>query len=133
RNDTVSFRVGIRCRLRGSEEVQKGKRERQGKLERKWRQTSDSLCELIFDYNAEHAYSHQGDSGLARLHRRLTVRIQNSDSPASYDEGRIEFHITLSPRKSWHSCIQLLPLIEERQASPQKLCPSFFKESSSID
>jgi len=127
------FELELDADFADQEKVQKGKREQQGKLERKWRQAPGGFWELVFDYKVEHAYSHQGNSGLSRLHRGLTVRIQNSDSLPSYEEGRIQFHVKLSPRKSWHSCIQLLPAIEEPHTSPQNLCPSFFEESSSID
>src|SRR5438552_10739622 len=114
-------------------ELQQGKREQQGNVQREWRQTRDGLWELSFDYSLEHPYSHQGNAGVARLRRALAVRIARSDSPPSYSEGRITFPVALSPRGTWHACIQFIPSIEGHKTSPQDGCKSFFEETSPTD
>src|SRR5206468_7177167 len=58
------------------------KRKQHGKLQRRWRRLSARRAELAYEYRAEHRFSHQGNRGVAHIHRGLIVRIENADSPA---------------------------------------------------
>jgi glycogen debranching enzyme len=103
----------------------RAERLQQGELTRQWSRTEDGVWELAFDYQAEHAYDHQGNRGTARIHRRLVVRVENSDSPPEYAEGHIRFQIGLAPRGQWHACINLIPHIEGEEMPPLYRCRSF--------
>ncbi len=96
-----------------------------GTLTRQWRETDDGAGELIFDYRAEHEYDHQGDQGTARIHRGLTLRIQNATSPPSYTDGRVVFRVVLDPQATWHTCINMIPRIESQTLPPLYGCRSF--------
>src|SRR6185437_10125865 len=48
-----------------------------GKLTRRWRRISARRAELLFDYRAEHRYSHQGNRGVAKMWRSIVVQVEN--------------------------------------------------------
>ena len=93
-------------------EAEEGKRHQQGVLTRNWRATGDAW-ELAFDYRAEHAYEHQGEKGVARMHRGLKLCLQNAGSPPQYRQGTISFDIELPPHGAWHACLLWLAQVED--------------------
>jgi len=93
------------------------KRKQRGKLRRRWRRLSARRAELEFDYRATHRYAHQGNRGVARIHRGLIVRIENSDSPAVHRQSKLHFEVRLKPRERWHTCIKLIPVFEGTRCS----------------
>jgi glycogen debranching enzyme len=100
-------------------------RQQRGTLTRRWRQAGDGAWELIFDYRAEHEAKQQGDRGIARIHRGLTLRLDHVTSPPVYTNGRISFRIDLAPQATWHACVDMIPLIDGRTLSPLYSCRSF--------
>ena len=94
-------------------EAQDGTRIQKGKLTRHWRDVGGGAWELQFDYRAEHAYEHQGEKGIARLHRGLTLRIENAGSPPKYHDGKIAFEIELPPHGTWHACVRCLAQVDD--------------------
>jgi len=131
----VAFRLELELGsdFADQDELQRKKREQQGELRNNWRQSPTGQWELKFDYTAEHAYSHQGNEGIARLDGGLVVRVGRSDSLPSYASGRIAFDINLRPRQQWHACIHFIPSIEHYEAKASDQCPSFFGENSRFD
>jgi glycogen debranching enzyme len=95
-----------------------------GRLERAW-QAGEGWWELSFDYEAEHAFDHQGERGTARLHRGLVVRVSNADSPPSFREGRLSFAIELPAQGRWHGCVHFMPVLEGERLEPAYRCRSF--------
>src|SRR5262249_29213908 len=83
----------------------RGKPLQGGTIERRWAKSADGLWELHFDHNAEHHYDHQRSSGTARIHRGLTVRIEEVSSAPRHRENRLEFSVELPPHGSWHACL----------------------------
>lgn len=103
----------------------RNERRQQGRLERSWRETSAGACELSFDYEAEHAYSRQGNVGTARIHRGLTLRVERADSSPVCEDGRLSFRVELAPLASWHACLNLIPFIDGKTLMPAYGCRSF--------
>lgn len=62
-------------------------RKQQGERTREWRRPgAEGVWELAFDYRAAHDYAHQGaEEGTARLHRGAVLRVEEADSPPSFD------------------------------------------------
>lgn len=90
-----------------------------------WKESDDESRELSFEYHTEHVYDHQGTRGVAKTSRALTIRILNSDSPATHADGRIGFEIVLLAAQRWHCCIDFLPFIDGRVMLPLYGCRSF--------
>lgn len=101
------------------------KRQQHGELKRDWRRIDDGRWELDFDYQARHRYRHQGDSGTARIHRGLTVRVCEAGSPPTYADGRLSFEIELKPHESWHVCFDLMARVESGPLALQYHCHDF--------
>ncbi len=109
-------------------------RERQqfGRRTRAWRR-SERGWELSFDYRARHHYSHQGDRGLATIHRGIVVAVQKADSPPTCSSRRISFRIRLEPHRKWHACLDLTPHVEGEPMFPQYACGAFFSSDNQFD
>jgi glycogen debranching enzyme len=109
------------------------KRKQRGKLRRRWRRLSARRAELEFDYRATHRYAHQGNRGVARIHRGLIVRIENSDSPAVHRHSKLHFEVRLKPRERWHTCIKFIPVFEGNTMQPLYGCRQFFGKRNVLD
>jgi glycogen debranching enzyme len=94
------------------------KRQQKGELKLDWTQPESDVWELMADYRIKHGYDHQGNKGVAEMHRALKLHIENATSAPEYAENRIMFQAKLSPHGEWHACLswlayiagQLLPL-----------------------
>ena len=109
------------------------KRKQHGQLRRRWRRFSRRRAELEYDYRAQHHYSHQGNRGVAKIHRGLIVRIENSDSPVTYRDSRLHFEVSLNPGKSWHTCIKFIPVLDGKMMLPLYDCRQFFGTRNQLD
>jgi glycogen debranching enzyme len=109
------------------------KRKQQGQLRRHWRRFSGRRAELIYDYRAQHRYSHQGNRGVAKIHRGLIVRVENSDSPVAYRNSRLRFEVRVNPQKSWHTCIKFIPVLDGKIMEPLYDCRQFFGKRNELD
>jgi glycogen debranching enzyme len=108
-------------------------RTQRGKLRASWRSLSARRAELAYDYQATHRYSHQGNTGTARIQRGLIVKIENSDSPVRYRDSRLRFEVKLKPGKSWHTCIKFIPVFEGKMLRPLYECRQFFGTRNDLD
>jgi glycogen debranching enzyme len=108
-------------------------RKHNGKIKRQWRSNHTGGWELDFDYTAKHRYDHQGNKGVASVHRGMTVEFLNYDSEPRQEGHRIVFSVTLGPHAKWHTCINWAPRIEDEQFKPQYKCSSFWGENSRYD
>jgi glycogen debranching enzyme len=102
----------------------KGRRLQRGRIRRRWQASAGGYA-LTFSYNAEHAYSHQGNVGTAHLQRGVTVRFENTGSPLAYRWGTIRFEFDLEPHATWHGCVDFLPIIDGEPLPSQYRCRSF--------
>jgi glycogen debranching enzyme len=103
----------------------KGERQQTGEIAREWRESGEGVWELAFDYKAEHHYEHQGETGTARIHRGLTLRVENSSSAPRYQDARVSFDVELGPLGKWHTCLNLIPYIDGMTMQPLYGCRSF--------
>jgi glycogen debranching enzyme len=99
-----------------------GRRKQKGDLTRNWREFDGSTAELVFDYQVEHAYDHQGNQGVAHMHRGIRLRIEHADSPPKYHDGRISFQVELPAHASWHACLKWSPQIEGTEMTANTGC-----------
>ena len=109
------------------------RRKQRGKLQRRWRRLSPRRGNLSYDYRAEHHYSHQGNRGVAAIHRGLIVRVENADSPPEYRNSRLRFKLRLDPHRSWHTCVKFIPVFEGRMMQPLYDCRNFFSTHNELD
>ncbi|HYQ85116.1 MAG TPA: glycogen debranching N-terminal domain-containing protein, partial [Rubrobacter sp.] len=109
-----------------------GEERPRGRTERHW--TTDG--ELTFEHRAEHRYDHPGEQGTAAIHRRLTIRVSNADSPPSWEDGRLTFRVEMPPGGRWHACLDFLPEIldlPEDGVLPNYGCRSFHGADHELD
>ncbi|HLJ76674.1 MAG TPA: amylo-alpha-1,6-glucosidase, partial [Acidobacteriaceae bacterium] len=70
------------------------------------------VWEQMADYHAEHRYSHQGNKGVAKLHRGLRLRIENAGSAPEHSNQRLRFRIHLAPHGEWRVCLSWMAYVD---------------------
>lgn len=73
-----------------------------------WNKTKSGEWELSCDYRARHRHSHQGDRGVARIHRGIRVRLKTDLQP-KYRHGKVTLEIRLSPHETWRCSLRSVP------------------------
>lgn len=116
-----------------ADQAETSDRKQRGKLVHRWNPLSGRRAELSFDYHAAHRYSHQGNRGIARIHRGLIVRLENPDSPVTFRNSRLRFDIRLKPHECWHTCIKFTPVFEGKKQPPLYGCRQFFGSRNELD
>jgi glycogen debranching enzyme len=130
----TSFQLALEVDADFADQIEtKGERQQCGEITCEWREAGDGVWELVFDYQAEHAYDHQGNRGTARIHRCITLRVEQATSTPSYEDGRLTFHVELAPLGTWHACLNLIPQIEDQVMPPLYGCRSFSGIHSEYD
>ncbi len=127
-----TFAVQVEADFIDRSELHSG-RQQFGKLTWEWRRNGEGDWELAFDYRAEHDFDHQGNRGKATLHRGVILRVAKSDSPPRYENGALEFEVVLPARGTWHSCLDVTALIEDRVLESEYSCHSFYVGHSRYD
>jgi glycogen debranching enzyme len=89
-----------------------GQRKQRGKLERRWKLRNSNEAELEYDYRVQHAYHHQDEKGVARMHRGIRLTIARAGSRPHFHRKRIAFVVDLPPHGTWHACLDWVPHIE---------------------
>jgi glycogen debranching enzyme len=107
-------------------------REQRGRMVRRWGPAQGGHT-LTFSYEADHAYSHQGNVGTARLQRGVTLSFTNATSPPTHRRGRIRFEFDLAPHATWHLCVDVLPRIDGVELPALYRCRSFGAGGSVYD
>jgi glycogen debranching enzyme len=115
-------------------DIAETKRERQqkGEILKEWNE-AEKGAELYYDYHAEHQYDVQGNTGVARIHRGITLQIANADSHPIYENNIITFQINLKPLQKWHACINQIPFIDGERLANIYGCRSFGKTTNEYD
>jgi len=131
--ESTGFAFEIELDSDFADQAETFERKQHGRLRQYWRPLSARRAELIYDYRATHRYSHQGNRGTARIHRGLTVRVENADSPGKYRNSRLRFEVRLKPGKSWHTCIKFIPMLEGKVLQPLYDCRQFFGTHNDLD
>ena len=131
--DEVKFTFEIEIDSDFADQAETFRRKQHGKLSSRWRRISSKHAELVYDYRATHAYSHQGNVGVAHLHRSLIVSIENAGSPASFRDSRLRFEVRLKGHESWHTCIKFIPIFDGKKMPPLYDCHQFFGTRNALD
>jgi glycogen debranching enzyme len=84
-----------------------------GEVTRRWQIIGSNAWELHFDYKARHKYEHQGDRGVAHIHRGIRLGFQCELRP-QYRNGKIHFRVKLRPRESWKLSLSWIGEVEGR-------------------
>jgi glycogen debranching enzyme len=92
------------------EEIEGGRKQK-GKLKRHWEKTGDREWHWDFQYSAEHRYNHQGNRGVARLQRGITLLLR-ADSEATHSQKKISFRVQLEPHQVWKACLIWQPQVD---------------------
>lgn len=98
-------------------------RKQSGDLEVNWSEAGPGTWEQMADYRVEHKYKHQDESGLAKMHRGLLLRIQNATSPPKRGHNSISFRIELPPHGEWHACLSWIGSLEGKLLPLTCDCP----------
>lgn len=104
------------------QEVEEG-RKQFGDLKLDWKQTGEGQWELMADYRAEHAYSHQGNEGVAHIHWGTRLRIEKATTAPQYSDGRLVFAAELPPHGEWRACLTWLGYREGQALPAPASCP----------
>ena len=99
-----------------------GRRRQKGRLRSNWRSATDSEAELTFDYRAAHKYDHQGNQGIAHLHRGIRLLLHYAGSRPRYSGKKIHFKLHLDPGENWHACLKWQPQIEGAEKKIETGC-----------
>jgi hypothetical protein len=94
-----------------------------GHVQVTWPEAGPGTWEQLADYQVEHHYSHQGESGLAKMNRGLLLRIQNATSPPQRSQNSISFPIELQPHGAWHACLSWIGSLEGKLLPLTCRCP----------
>src|SRR5512135_3491498 len=122
------FEIALDADFRDQEETVR-KRQQFGRVKREWRR-GEKGWELSLDYRARHHYSHQGNRGLATIHRGIVIAVEKAECEPSFSRRRISFDIQLEPHEKWHACLVLTPHVEGEPMFPQYSCRSFFSSDN---
>jgi glycogen debranching enzyme len=101
-----------------------GDRRQSGRRSSTW-MAGDATWDLITTYQAEHRYDHQGETGVARISRGLTIRFSDATSAPRRRGRRIRFDVSLAPGDAWHCCVDFIPELDGRRLPPRYRCRSF--------
>jgi hypothetical protein len=132
---TAQFTFEIELESDFADQAETFQRKQRGKLTRRWHRFSSRRAELVYDYRASHRYVHQGNRGVARIHRGLIVRVEDATSPVVFNrsKSRLRFDVVLKPHTSWHTCIKFIPVFEGTQLPPLYGCRQFFGARNDLD
>ena len=129
----VKFKFEIEIDADFADQAETFRRKQRGKLDRRWRRISSRRAELVYDYQASHRYSHQGNRGVAFLHRALIVSIERAGSSVSFRDSKLAFDVRLQPHGSWHTCIKFIPMFDGKKMPPLYGCREFFGTRNQLD
>ena len=129
----VKFKFDVEIDADFADQAESFRRKQRGKLTRKWRRLSSQRGELIFDYQATHRYSHQGNRGVARMHRAVIISVERAQSPVSFRDSKLSFEVRLKPHQSWHTCVKFIPVFDGKRMPPLYGCRHFFGTRNSLD
>ncbi len=105
-----------------------------GSMRWDWRgRVAPDRWHLLFDYRAENDYHHQDAQGHSEIHRAITIEVTNAGSPPRYKNGKLIFSVELGPGKCWHTCINMLAMIDGCDLALHYGCDSFGPQNNRFD
>lgn len=122
---SVTLGLEVAADFASHSEVKNGRKQK-GDLRENWESVGPSEWRWNFDYHAEHHYDVQGNRGLARLHRGITL-VLHSDSEALHEGNRILFRLDLKPHQTWKACLIWQPQVDEYILPVEEQCNALFR------
>jgi glycogen debranching enzyme len=131
---TVRFRLELQVDADFADQAEvKGGRKQHGRLTRRWSSAGARAWELHFNYRAQHRYDHQGNVGVAHLHRGIVLRVEKASSPPRHRGGTIAFTVELRPHEKWHACVIWTPILDDEPLISRYGCYAFFDSDAEWD
>ncbi len=100
-------------------EVKSGRKQK-GDLQKSWECANDEW-RWSFDYRVEHHYDHQGNEGVASLHRGITLHLRTDTQP-SQAADKISFQLNLQPHQKWKACLKWQPQVDGNLLPVESSC-----------
>ena len=104
-----------------------------GQLSKSWQRNQKGSWELLFDYEAQHHFEHQGDKGDCNIRRSIAIEIANCGSEPSYSDNLITFQVHLNPLESWHACVRMNPHVDNEPTFPLYDCYAIQDETTTYE
>ncbi len=101
-------------------EVEHG-RKQFGKRKTHWEQAGEGEWRWNFDYRCEHRYDHQGNEGIAHIHRGITLQLRCDSEPA-HSGRKISFKLDLKPHQSWKACLMWQAQVDGKPLPVEPSC-----------
>jgi len=111
---TIDLKLEFEVQFVSPDEAE-GNRKQHGDLSFSSTEIGPGTSELAWSYAAEHHYDHQGNVGIARLQRGLTLRIESDKEPGTSDHD-VRFTIKLEPHAAWRCSLSWLAGVGEKQS-----------------
>jgi glycogen debranching enzyme len=92
-------------------ETQGGWKQR-GRVKRDWYKSEDTAWILDLDYQLEHKFDHQGDKGVANMHRGIRLRVESGTCRPRKIGRKIKFTVRLMPHETWRALADCSILID---------------------
>lgn len=83
-----------------------------GSLRTEWSNPEPGVWEQNAEYRAQHSYDHQGNRGVAELHRGMRLRVENATSAPERQKNKLLFQVRLAPHGEWHACLSWMAIVE---------------------
>ena len=112
-------------------EVKQGRKQR-GTLTKNWERIGPSEWRWSFHYQCEHAYDHQGNRGVARLERAITLRLRCDSEPVPSATG-FSFHLELQPHQGWKACLLWQAEVDGNLLPVESGCDALWESDSEWD
>jgi glycogen debranching enzyme len=100
---TVTLSLKVEADFAARSEIKKHRMQK-GELTKRWKQAGSDEWNWSFHYHCEHTYDHQGNQGVARLDRRIELRLR-CDSQPEHSDNQVWFRLELKPHQTWKACL----------------------------
>ncbi len=126
---SITLSLEADCDFASRSELKGGRRKQQGTLHKRWEKVGAREWRWSFDYRAEHHYEHQGNAGVARLSRGITLSLR-CDSEPSHSGTKIKFRLHLEPHATWKACLIWQPQVDGNLLPVENDCNALVSSSS---
>ncbi len=117
---SVTLALQVDADFASRSEVKNGRKQK-GELSKKWQQSGAGEWRWSFDYRSEHHYDHQGNKGVARIERGITLQLHCNSEP-SHSDDEISFRIELKPHQTWRACLIWQPQVDGNLLPVESRC-----------
>jgi glycogen debranching enzyme len=109
---TVRLELEVNADFADPSEATANKRLQKGVLKRTWQKAGERQWTLDFDYAVQHTFHHQGNNGIAKMHRASRLRFETEMGAPRQAGHKIRFVIPLAPHGTWRAFINCSVALE---------------------